>query len=70
MPSGLVFYSRNIPYRRDITNTYVYFQIPDRLKIELVHTLAVGGGEEHPILTSVFMDAAMEAIDIGSHVSV
>ena len=28
-----------------------------------------GGDDVHPMLATVFMDAAMEAIDTGSHVS-
>ena len=48
----------------------VYFKVPDQFKIELVRVLEVSGGDDvHPMLTTVFMDAAIEAIDKGSHVS-
>ena len=47
------------------------FQVPDFMKIELVNLLDIYGHEDdHPMLATVLMEAAMEAVDRVSHVCV
>ena len=47
--------------------TLIIVQVPLKCRVQLVSVLDSDGGDDvHPVLSSILMDAAMEAIDMMS----